>query len=113
MHHAGSIRYYAGRLTIRFDQLDEMWLDRAVDWLERQGRRPYFLLEDWELPEFERRFAGKNRYGRLNLAPVLAYRAYAIPGMIYLFNPQRPNGPTWEPPPVRNPRPRCAPPAVW
>jgi hypothetical protein len=112
VYHAGPIRYYAGRLTLRFDLLDEMWLDRAIDWLHAQGRRPYILLEDWELPAFEGRFAGKNRLGRLDLAPVLAYRAYAIPGTIYLFDPLRPGGPTWDPPPMPNPRPRCVPPAL-
>ena len=28
--HSGPIRYYAGRTTIRFDLLDQAWLDRAV-----------------------------------------------------------------------------------
>lgn len=31
--HAGPTRYYAGRITVRFDLLDEAWLDRAVQWL--------------------------------------------------------------------------------
>lgn len=110
--HSGSIRYYAGRLTLRFDLLDPAWLDRAIAWLDQQGRRPYILVEDWEMKPFEERFAERNALGRLALAPVLAYRAYRIPGTIYLFDPRRPEGPTLEPPPVRDPRPRCVAPAA-
>ena len=109
--HSGAIRYYAGRLTLRFDVLDPAWLDRAVAWLGEQGRHPYILVEDWEMPEFEKRFAGNTALGRLSLAPVLVYRAYRIPGTIYLFDPRRPDGSTATPPPIRDPRPLCVSPA--
>jgi Dolichyl-phosphate-mannose-protein mannosyltransferase len=110
--HTGPIRYYAGRDTIRFDLLHEEWLDRAVAWLTEQGRHPYILIEDWERPIFEKRFAATSTLGRLSLSPVLAYRAYGIPGTVYLFDPARPAADTWEPPPIRNPQPRCLPPAA-
>jgi hypothetical protein len=110
--HTGPLRYYAGRDTMRFDLLDEAWLDRAVAWLTEHGRRPYFLIEDWERPTFERRFAAMNSLGRLSLSPVLAYRAYDIPGTVYLFDPANPSGPTREPAPIRDPEPRCPPPAI-
>ena len=45
------------------------------------------------------------------MAPALAYRAYQIAGTVYLFDLLRPDGPTLEPPPIRDPRPRCVPPA--
>jgi hypothetical protein len=109
--HAGPIRYYAGRLTLRFDLLDPLWLDRAAEWLTRQGRRPYILLEDWERPLFEKRFAAANRLGRLELAPVLAFHAYQILDEVYLFDPLRPDGPTWQPTPLPNPQPTCVLPA--
>jgi hypothetical protein len=109
--HAGPLRYYAGRDTMRFDLLDEAWLDRAVAWLTDQGRRPYFLIEDWERPIFEKRFAAMNPLGRLSLSPVLAYRAYQIPGTVYLFDPARPAADTWQPAPIRDPQPRCPLPA--
>src|SRR6185436_2634936 len=63
--HAGPLRYYAGRDTMRFDLLHEEWLDRAVAWLTQQGRHPYILIEDWERPIFEKRFATSNTLGRL------------------------------------------------
>ena len=103
--HSGSIRYYAGRLTLRFDVLEPAWL-------EQNGRHPYILVEDWEMRQFGERFARTSALARLTLAPVLAYRAHRIPGTIYLFDPRRPDGPTLEPPPVPDPQPRCVAPAA-
>jgi hypothetical protein len=97
---------------MRFDLLNEEWLDRAIAWLTDHGRHPYILLEDWERPIFEKRFAATSELGRLSLTPVLAYRAYGIPGTVYLFDTARPAADTWEPPPIRNPQPRCLPPAT-
>jgi hypothetical protein len=108
--HAGATRYYAGRATMRFDLLDEAWLDRAVEWLQQNGRHPYVLIEDWEMPAFTKRFSGANRLGALTFAPALAYQAYRIPGRVYLFDLLRLNGPTLEPLPVRSPLPLCVPP---
>ena len=111
--HAGPVRYYAGRDTMRFDLLDEAWLDRAVAWLTAQGRHPYFLIEDWERPIFEKRFAATNTLGRLALSPGAGLsRVSESPGTVYLFDPARPAANTWEPPPIRNPQPRCLPPAA-
>jgi hypothetical protein len=109
--HAGSLRYYAGRATVRFDLLDANWLDRAAGWLNEHGRHPYVLIEDWEMPLFRERFGAANTLGGLRLAPVLTYKAYQITGRVYLFDLLRADGPTLEPPSIRNPRPRCPPPA--
>ena len=38
--HSGSLRYYAGRLTLRWDVGDPAWLDRTVDWLAAHGHHP-------------------------------------------------------------------------
>ena len=47
--HSGSIRYYAGRLTLRWDVGDPAWLDRTVEWLAAHGHHPYFVLEPQEI----------------------------------------------------------------
>ncbi len=90
--HSGPVRYYAGRTILRFDHLDRAWLDRAVAWLTAQGRRPYFLLEEWEMMKFQERFSAANALGTIALAPIVAYRAPGVPGRIYLFDPSRPEG---------------------
>lgn len=98
--HAGPTSYYSGRVTMRFDALDPAWLDRAVDWLASQGRRPYILIEDWERPQFEQRFAGKTRFTLSDLAPVFVYQPHQSTDTAFLFDPLRSDGPTLRPAPV-------------
>jgi hypothetical protein len=105
--HAGPVRYYGGRLTVRYDVLDGAWLDRAVEWLAREGRRPYILLEEDEVPDFRRRFRGARAVAALEGTPVLIYEAHQIAGRVYLFDPVFPASQTWHPPPIRDPQPRC------
>ena len=109
--HSGPIRYYAGRTTLRFDLLDPAWLDRAVQWLTAQHRRPYFLLEEWEMIEFQERFATSNALGAIALSPMVDYRAPGAPGRIYLFDPARPEGGPLITTPPRDARARCVPPS--
>jgi hypothetical protein len=109
--HAGPTRYYSGRLTLRFDALDDAWLDRAIAWLDANRHHPYLLLEDWEVPRFEAKFAATNQRGRIAGSPILAYKAYRTAGTVYLFDPFRPDAPTERPPAVPDPRPRCVEPA--
>jgi len=59
MQHSGSIRYYGGRVTLRWDVLDKDWLDRAVGWMADRGVPAYALLEHWELPLVKERFANQ------------------------------------------------------
>lgn len=90
--HSGPIRYYAGRTIIRIDYLDRAWLDRAVQWLLLQGRRSYFLLEEWEVIEFQTRFSGSNALGAIAFSPMMDYRAPGVPGRVFLFDPVRSEG---------------------
>ncbi len=90
--HSGPVRYYAGRTSLRYELLDPAWLDRAIEWLQAQGRRPLFLLEEYEVLEFEKRFSATNAHGRISLAPIIEYRAPGVAGATYLFDPARPDG---------------------
>jgi hypothetical protein len=75
MQHSGSVRYYAGRNTLRYDLLDPAWLDPAVEWLRAHGAHPYLLVDDWECQRFRDRFSPANRLGSLTLTPTLVYEA--------------------------------------
>jgi hypothetical protein len=75
---SGSLRYYAGRMTLRWDFLDPAWLDRAVDWLEARGHHVYVLLEAPEADAFQLRFGATNAVGRLNWIPAMTFRRRAI-----------------------------------
>jgi hypothetical protein len=87
--HCGTVRYYGGRETLRFELLDPAWLDRAVDWLHARGRHPYVLLEDWERPIFEARFRSANALGTLAFPPVFEWHSSIDAGVVWLFDPYR------------------------
>lgn len=67
--HSGSIRHYADRLTLRWDQLDVVWLDRAVDYLASTGRHPYIVVDGDEVELFKRLFGAHNQAGGLDWTP--------------------------------------------
>ena len=73
MQHSGSVRYYSGRSTLRWDLLDSQWLDRAVTFLQTKGYHPFVLLEEWEQPRFKEKFAGHTKLAALDWQPVATY----------------------------------------
>jgi dolichyl-phosphate-mannose-protein mannosyltransferase len=111
MQHSGTIRYYGGRLTMRYDQLDDNWLDRAVEWFSKQGVGTYAWIEDWEVPEFQRNFPTQ-RLGKLAMQPVIEY--HNASAVMYLYDLNRPASETdvetivetFDGPPCLKPAPR-------
>jgi hypothetical protein len=69
---SGSLRYYAGRTTLRYDILEPDWLDRAVAWLTERGVHVYAVLDPRHVAECRRRFAGQQVLSALD-RPVLVY----------------------------------------
>ena len=70
VQHSGSVRYYANRVTLRYDWLQDGALDAALRDVAARGRRAYLVVDDWEEKEFRARFSPANRAGRLDWAPV-------------------------------------------
>jgi hypothetical protein len=70
VQHSGSVRYYANRITLRYDWLKDGALDTVLRDLAAKGRRAYLVVDDWEEKEFRARFAPANRAGRLDWAPI-------------------------------------------
>jgi hypothetical protein len=90
--HSGSMRYYSGRPTLRYDYLQEDWLDRAVEWLLKRGVHPYAMLEDSEVDDFKNKFSTQ-ALGHLDqMSPMTAYANRGV--TIYLYDLARP-GSTW------------------
>jgi Dolichyl-phosphate-mannose-protein mannosyltransferase len=87
MQHSGSVRYYGERMTLRYDYLHARWLDRTVEWLNRQGMHPYFLLEQSEVEQFQRRFIRDNALAKLQMARVFEYGGDQ---RVYLYDPLEP-----------------------
>jgi hypothetical protein len=73
MQHSGSLRYYAGRVTMRWDLLSPEWLDRAVAWMAERGVPTYALLDDFEQAEMVQRFAGQELTATLMGPPVFRF----------------------------------------
>jgi hypothetical protein len=71
--YTGSIRYYTDRRILRYDWLEPNRLDSAVQTLESLGYKPYFLLEDWEEPLFQRRFLGDSALAKLDWYPSVEF----------------------------------------
>ena len=76
--HSGSIRYYGGRLTLRWDVGDPAWLDRTVEWLAAHGHHPYFVLEPQEIGELRTRYGPRNASARLDWTPMVSFRGGAV-----------------------------------
>jgi len=82
VQHSGSLRIYADRLTLRYDALDPLWLDRVVAHLQSIGRRPYYVLDGGEVDAFRRRFAAANGMGTLDWPPMAT-----LGGTIAVYDP--------------------------
>jgi hypothetical protein len=80
--HAGSIRYYSGRLTMNYDWLERRWLDDAIGELTTRGYRPFIVVEQDEEPGFRERFAELNTLGELDWPP-MAERTETVRVRIY------------------------------
>lgn len=76
--HSGSIRYYAGRLTLRWDVGDPAWLDRTVEWLAAHGHHPYFVVEEQEIAALRSQYGGANTSARLDWTPMVSFRGGAV-----------------------------------
>jgi hypothetical protein len=83
LQHTGSLRYYAGATTVRFDLLDHEWLDRAVAAMAAHGRGPVVVLEEWEEALFRERFKGQS-WGALDWPPRVQFDGSAI---VHLYDP--------------------------
>jgi len=85
---SGSMRYYGGRITLRYDLLDPLWLDRAVSWLGTRGVSVYAVLDRRQADEVKARFPGQRAAAALD-RPFLIYE----PAGTALFDLSQPRDP--------------------
>jgi len=80
--HSGSVRYYADRLTMRWDLIEPSRLDAAVAAIQQRGYATFLLIDINEEAAFRARFAGASRLALLNWAPRVS-----VPGAtLYALN---------------------------
>jgi Dolichyl-phosphate-mannose-protein mannosyltransferase len=81
--HSGSLRYYAGRITMRFEWLDPDMYVPALEYFERLSRPVYVVLDDWEREIFRSRYGAVSDLSWLDGPPLLLAGQrvyfYAIP----------------------------------
>ena len=56
MQHSCSLRFYTGRVSLRYDEVKEQWAPQVVAAVERAGFHPYMVIDDWEAREVQRAF---------------------------------------------------------
>ena len=81
--HSGSLRYYANRLTLRYEWLAPDVYAEAIDYLHSLGRPVFVVLDDWERDVFRSRYAGVTDLSWLDRPPALVAARqiyfYAVP----------------------------------
>jgi hypothetical protein len=87
--HSGSIRYYAGRTTLNYYNLDGAWLEGSAAWLNAHGAHPYALLDGEEVKDFKGRFWPDDSAGQAALKPSVVYDTGS---KIYFFDLARAAG---------------------
>jgi len=56
MQHSGSLRFYAGRPTLRYDWVQKEWAAGVPVLVEHAGYHPYLIIDDWELRQVRVQF---------------------------------------------------------
>jgi hypothetical protein len=81
--HSGSLRYYANRITMRFEWLEPDMYMEALEYFQRLGRPVYVVLDDWERDIFRARYAPITDLSWLDRPPLLLagrrVHFYAVP----------------------------------
>lgn len=56
LQHSGSIRFYSGRMTLRYNWIPPESAPNVARDLERLGYHPYLAIDDWETPSVQKQF---------------------------------------------------------
>jgi hypothetical protein len=76
--HSGSVRYYADRLTLRYEWLGSDAYDAAVHYLRDHSRSVYVMLDETEIDSFRQRYRSVTDLSWLDRPPLatVANRVY-------------------------------------
>src|SRR5262245_13792196 len=84
MIESGSVRLYAGRASLRWDEVPAGKLDQTLDALRAGGYAPYIVLEDWEHGLFRKHFGPADLAGRVDWPAAIEYYG---PISVMIYNP--------------------------
>jgi 4-amino-4-deoxy-L-arabinose transferase-like glycosyltransferase len=71
--HSGTLRHYTGRDVLRFETVPPEEIDIAVEYLLEKGYHLVFIGDEFELEQFQTRFAGCRVLARLGRKPRAAF----------------------------------------
>src|SRR5262245_14727187 len=95
---SGSVRLYAKRATLRWDEIPAGKLDQTLEALRAGGYGAYILLEDWEGSMFRDRFKSGDLAGLVDWPAAIEYHG---PMTVRIYNPddreRYVNGERWKP----------------
>lgn len=83
LQYAGSLWYYRAAPVLRWDWIDAIEIDAAIDQLTSRRRRVYAVVDSFELPQLRERYAGTRFVTRLNSPMFEAGEPSGIKGRIY------------------------------
>jgi hypothetical protein len=89
MLHSGSIRFYSGRLVVRYDAFTPTRLETAIEWLAEHGYQPYLVIDGTEEAKFLARFEGASAAGRLER---LLLAEWTEAGTVRVYDATQPPG---------------------
>lgn len=113
MQHSGTLRFYSGRRTLRFDFIPPGEFASTIDWLTAHNHRPFLVLEDWEETIYREHLeAVPGRFANLDMGIVAELRR---PVRVRVYDPLLPFVDGKQPEKIVMPEERrCAPPRdVW
>lgn len=73
LQHSGSVRYYGGRMTVRWDLVERDQLGRLLAWLRERGHHPYLLVDSGELERVRTRFPDDPALEAVNNWPLATF----------------------------------------
>jgi hypothetical protein len=73
LQHSGSVRYYGGRMTLRWELVEPRDFSRFIEWLRARGHHPYLLIESGELGTLRARFPDEPALAIMSRAPLAAF----------------------------------------
>jgi hypothetical protein len=100
MQHSGTIRYYGARSTMRYDQLDGAWLDKAVEWLAAHQVQTFLVADDWELARIQTRFSTERLARVISAGAMAVYQPARSDGATRLYDLSGAGVPPVAPPPT-------------
>jgi hypothetical protein len=76
--HSGTLRFYSGRDILRFETVPPEEIDIAVAYLLGKDYHLFFVGDEFEIEQFQTRFAGRNVLARLARKPRATFSGVVV-----------------------------------